>query len=90
MENEEMDMQKLTFFTEGNTFTGSRTKDHARKTMLRYLAKPDEGNENLLVWCWTEDVCFEAAGEKQESSFPLTDEGIEEAKVWLYQRYLAV
>ena len=24
---EEMDLQKLTFFTEGNTFTGSRTKD---------------------------------------------------------------
>lgn len=90
MEHEKMDMQKLSFFTEGNTFTGSRTKNWAQKTMLRYLAKPDGEKENLLVWCWTEDVCFEVAKEKQESSFPLTEEGLEGAKMWLYQRYLAV
>lgn len=48
MEQEAMDMQKLSFFTEGNVFTGSRTKDWSARTMLRYLVRPDKENEN----CW--------------------------------------
>ena len=32
-----MDLQKLTFFTEGNTFTGSASKDLAAGLLLRYL-----------------------------------------------------
>ncbi len=87
MENEQMDMQKLTYFTEGNVFTGSKTKDWAARTMLRYLVRPDFENEKLLAYSWTDDVCFECAGGKKEAGFPLNDEGIEQIQIWLRERY---
>ncbi len=89
MKVEAMDMQQLTFFTEGNTFTGSRTKDWTTKAMLRYLVKPDKETGKLLAYCWTEDVCFEKSSEqeRQAADFPLTDEGIEQVKDWLLAQY---
>lgn len=82
-----MDLQKLSFFTEGNTFTGSRTKDWDSGTMLRYLVRPDFENGKLLAYSWTEDVCFERAQEKQGKEFPLNDEGLEEIQAWLQEQY---
>lgn len=82
-----MDLQKLTFFTEGNTFTGSRTKDWDTRAMLRYLVRPDRENDKLLAYSWTEDVCFECAGEKQEGEFPLSDEGLDQIQAWLQEQY---
>lgn len=82
-----MDMQTLTFFTEGNTFTGCRTKNPRTKLMMRYLVKPDKENDRLLAYSWNTDVCFECSGEKAEAAFPLSDEGIDEVQLWLQERY---
>lgn len=90
MEKEELDLQKLNFFTEGNTFTGGRTKDWAKKTMLRYLVRPDRENEKLQAFSWTKDLCFDRAGEKQEAEFPLTEEGLEQIRNWLTDQYRAL
>lgn len=87
MEQEAMDMQKLSFFTEGNVFTGSRTKDWSARTMLRYLVRPDKENEKLLAWCWKEDVCFELAQERQNAEFPLSEEGVQAVQDWLARQY---
>ena len=40
------DMQNLTFFVEGNTFTGSRSQGDA---LLRYRVAPDKENGQLLA-----------------------------------------
>lgn len=78
-----MDLQKLTFFTEGNTFTGSASKDPAAGLLLRYLVEPDKENEQLKAYAWRKDLCFERAGEKEEREFPMTQQGLEEADAWL-------
>lgn len=87
MFNEKMDIQKLAYFTEGNTFTGSRTKDWAQKRLLRYLIRPNREEGKLLCWAWTEDLCFEKAREKQAGEFPLTEEGLSQAELWLRGLY---
>ena len=87
---EEMEIQKLTFFTEGNTFTGSRTKDPATGAMLRSLVRPNAEEARLEAFTWREDLCFERAGEKQEAQFPLSDEGLLQAQAWLKEQYDAV
>ncbi len=78
-----MDLQKLTFFTEGNTFTGSASKALAAGLLLRYLVEPDKENEQLKAYAWRKDLCFERAGEKEEREFPMTQQGLEEADAWL-------
>ncbi len=90
MEAETMDLQKLTFFTEGNTFTGSRTKDPKTGALLRYLVYPDRENEKLIAYGWTTDVCFEKAKERQEASFPLSEQGLSEIQAWLQEQYRAI
>lgn len=87
---EEMEIQKLNFFTEGNTFTGSRTKDWGTGAMLRYLVRPDLEAGMLEAFSWREDLCFERAGEKQEATFPLSEQGLEQLQTWLQEQYAAV
>lgn len=87
MGNEPMDLQKLTFFTEGNTFTGSRTKDPSARLLLRYLVRPDLENGRLLCYAWDTDVCFEKAGARAEAGFPLDGSGLEEAGRWLLEQF---
>lgn len=90
MEAETMDLQKLTFFTEGNTFTGSRTKDPKTGALLRYLVYPDRENAKLIAYAWRTDVCFERAKERQEASFPLSEQGLSEIQAWLQEQYRAI
>lgn len=85
-----MDLQKLAYFTEGNTFTGSQTKDPETEILLRYRVEPDTGEGELKAWAWAKDVCFERAGEKEERSFPLNQEGLEAADAWLQSLYDAL
>lgn len=87
MEEGRLDLQKLSFFTEGNTFTGGKTKDWEKKIVLRYLVRPDLEERKLLAYSWTEDLCFDRAREKQEAEFPLTEQGIEQIQAWLQERY---
>lgn len=85
-----MDLQKLVYFTEGNTFTGSRTKDPEKGILLRYRAEPDTAEGELKAWAWTKDLCFERAGEREEKSFPLNQQGLEAADAWLQGLYDAL
>lgn len=80
----ELDLQKLTFFTEGNTFTGERTEENG--AFLRYLVKPDRETAALAAFLWHSDVCFEQAEEKVERSFPMSEEGLEEIQRWLQEQ----
>lgn len=85
-----MELQKLAYFTEGNTFTGSQTKDPEKEVLLRYRAEPDPSEGGLKVWAWTKDLCFERAGEREEKTFPLNQQGLEEAEAWLQSLYDAL
>lgn len=85
-----MDIQKLTFFTEGNTFTGSASKDGEAGLLLRYLVEPDKENGQLKAYAWRKDVCFERAGEREEHHFPLKQQGLEEADAWLQSLFDAL
>ncbi len=85
-----MYLQKLAYFTEGNTFTGSRTKDPEKGVILRFRAVPDTGEGELKAWAWSSDVCFERAGEIEEKSFPLNQEGLDAAEAWLQSLYDAL
>lgn len=80
----ELDLQKLTFFTEGNTFTGEYTNENG--TITRYLVKPDRENDALLAYAWHKDVCYEAAEIDAEQTFALSDEGLEKIQTWLKEQ----
>ena len=82
-----MDMQKLAYFTEGNIFTGSATKDPAAGLLLRYRLEPDGEEGQLNAWAWQQDLCFERAAEKEEKSFPLNQQGLDSAVAWLQSLY---
>lgn len=75
------DLQKLVYFTEGNTFTGSKSGPGGE--LLRYRVEPDIEEGLLKAWCWTEDKCFERAGDKQQKDFLLEAEGLEAVQAWL-------
>lgn len=85
-----MDIQKLAYFAEGNTFTGSASKDPRRGLVLRYRAEPDLENRRLAAHAWTKDLCFERAGETQRRDFPLSQEGLEQLCAWLQEQYDAL
>ncbi len=90
LESDQMDLQKLTFFTEGNTFTGSKTKDAEAGKLLRYLARPNFETGKLDVFAWTEDLCFEKSSQRQESGFSLDESGLEAARSWLGELFQAL
>ena len=82
------DIAKLNHFTEGNLYTGSKTKDWEKGTVIRYKVWPDRENEKLIASCWAQDVCYEKAQDKEEREFPLTAEGVDAVRNWLMERYL--
>ena len=75
------ELQNITYFTEGNSYTGSQSDGAGR--LLRYRVAPDQENQLLLAWHWQEDKCFELAAEKQEFSAPLSDQGSGQVRAWL-------
>lgn len=81
----ELDLQKITFFTEGNTFTGERTAGNGK--IMRYLVKPDRDEDALLAYVWYQDVCYECAEITAEKSFPLTEEALDEIQSWLQKQF---
>jgi len=78
------DMQKLVYFTEGNRFAGSHSKEGK---IIRYRVEPDQENGQLAAWCWREDKCFERAQNKTEGRFPLSQEGLEQVQAWLGENW---
>ena len=85
-----LELQKFHYFDEGNTYAGQKTKDPDSGLLLRYLVEPDKEAALLRAYAWTEDLCFERAGEKQEAQFPLSEEGLLQAQAWLKEQYDAV
>lgn len=77
-----IDLQKLVYFTEGNTFTGSRSREG--RAPFRYRVTPDRGENRLLAAAWCRDVCYELAGDAcQTRDFPMTEDGLEALGKWL-------
>lgn len=82
-----LDMQTLTFFTEGNSFAGEKTKNPKTQLMMRYWVRPNKETQQLEAFVWTTDVCFACSCEKKEGKFPMTDEGVEEVCAWLHEKF---
>ena len=85
-----IDLQQLTYFTEGNIFTGSATKDPEKGLLLRYRVVPDKEDGALKAWAWTKDLCFERAGETKEMEAPLNTQGLQSIADWLQGLYEAL
>lgn len=83
-----LEVQILIFFTEGNTYYGecAGENDDAGKFM-RYRVAPLKEDGQLLASTWREDRCYECAGEKTEARVPMTEEGLEQIKSWLWERW---
>lgn len=75
-----IELQKLVYFTEGNTFYGSHSE---AGRSLRFRVAPDRENGCLLASRWQEDKCFERAQSKEDAEFPLSEEGLEQLRQWL-------
>lgn len=58
---------------------------------MRYLFRGDNGREStsFTVFVYPEPWCFEQTPneEKESASFPLTDEGMDLAIAWLFEKY---
>lgn len=68
MSEKQLDIPVLSFFEQGNVFTGSCRTD------FRYrIAKADD---MLLVNIWRVDVCFGLA-DTEDYTFPVTDDGLQ-------------
>lgn len=76
-----IEMQNLTYFVEGNTYTGSCSRPAGE--VMRFRVEPDKESGQLLAWYWHTDLCFEQAGEKVQQAFPLTQQGLDQVRGWL-------
>lgn len=58
---------------------------------MRYLMNGDDGKNSttFTVWIYPEPWCFEQTPEKEKesASFPLSDEGMDQAIAWLNEHY---
>ena len=60
---------------------------------MRYLFRGDDGKNSttFTVFIYPEPWCFEDTPEdkKESQSFPLSDEGMDQAVAWLFERFEA-
>lgn len=58
---------------------------------MRYFFRCDESKETFTVFVYPEPWSFEKTPDekKQSASFPMSDEGMEQAIDWLWERYNA-
>ncbi len=58
---------------------------------MRYLFRGDDGKSSttFTVYIYPEPWCFEQTPEadRESASFPLSDEGMEQAEAWLFERF---
>lgn len=56
---------------------------------MRYFFRSDESKETFSVFIYPEPWSFESTPEedKQSASFPMTDEGMDNAIAWLFEMY---
>lgn len=86
----QLEVQKFHYFDEGNLYAGEKVKEEAKGLLLRYYVAPDKEAALFHVYAWQEDVCFEKAQEKEGRDFPFSEEGLEQARDWLEERYAAL
>lgn len=76
------------FFEEGNTWTGSCTKDRATSTMIRMRIVPDKENHKLLASLWkNQDLCYEKAQNKAEREGDFSAQGLASLEAWFTQEF---
>lgn len=86
MENQ-IELCNLSSFQQGNIYTGSKyLEKNSKKSIVRYLVKPDKESGKLLAYRWTADLCFDKAPDKEETQAPISNEGIEEIREWIWAR----
>lgn len=60
---------------------------------MRYFFQGDDGKNSttFTVYIYPEPWCFEQTpdDQKESASFPLSDEGMDQAVAWLFERYEA-
>ena len=71
-----LDLREIAYYTANNPFYGSEER-------LRFLLKPNLEENTLLAYTWQEDVCFDLAKDPLCKTFPLTQQGLEEANAYL-------
>ena len=83
MEIEKKDLMPLSFL--------KKERYTASFQGMRYFMekKEEEGANHLLVACWPEPFAFAYTDEEEKSykSFPFTDEGLEEARLYLMEEW---
>ena len=72
-----LELQKIHYFDEGNTYAGQKTKDPDSGLLLRYLVEPDK------------EAALLRAHNKLQKEVPLSEEGLEQALAWLEEQYAA-
>ena len=71
------DIPGLDYFLSKNAFKGSRDK-------FRFIA---EGGEEIKVYCWYQDICFELAENITEKEFPMTEQSLYDINDYLNNEY---
>jgi len=71
------DFPEISYFLQGNDFTGSQVD-------CRY--KISKQDDELKVFLWYEDVCFECAENKVEETFEVSNNGLVKAIEWILSK----
>ena len=78
---QELFLPSLAHWTYGNHWSGSAAP-------VRFYITTSK--ETMLVELWDEDVCHELAQVKLSAEFPVTQEGLDEMRVWLVEQIAAL
>lgn len=71
------DFPEISYFLQGNDFTGSQGE-------CRY--KISKQDDELKVYCWFEDVCFECAENPEVECFEVSNDGLVKAIEWILSK----
>lgn len=74
-------LPEISYFEQKNAFTGSLKDD------FRFRVWREE--DMLSAAVWHEDICFELAENKEEQSFPLTNDGLNNVADWILSLFPA-
>lgn len=74
----EIEIPPLSYFESGNPFTGS----HGQTFRFSVANKENQ----FVASVWYEDICFDLAKDREEETFPLTEEGRASVKTWLLEK----